>query len=306
MTCLECLQNFDNEASLHKHLKAHSLSVAFYYQKYFKRVDLLTGELIKFKTKDFYFSNEFNSRANLKRWLEQSSPEAQKEYIIRYLTNRKEKKGLIYTPTQAELKTLMVPGINYISQLFGDYYEFAKSLGFQNKFKNYKLEGDLRLHHNKKIIIDTREQNALKINVNHEIDTLKFGDYKLKHNDGGLIIERKALNDFYSTLGFQRERFEREIQRSDKEGYYMIVLIEAPLSDVYKFPLLPYIKNRMKLGAEVVLHNMRDLCQKYINLQFLFVKNRIEAQSIIETLFAAGEKCRTVDIQYLYDKGELI
>jgi hypothetical protein len=303
--CFECQKEFSTEGSLHKHLKSHKISIAFYYQKHEPRYDLYTGKLIKFKSKEYYFNTKFNDKSSLKKWLDKSSSEEKKNYIIDFLKERKEKKNLLYTPCQNELKTLMVPGISYINDLFGCYYTLANSLGFLNRFKDYKINSKAELHHNKKIIIDTREQSALKIKNRFEIATLKFGDYKLKHGDNQLVIERKALNDFYSTLGFQCDRFIREIERSVEKGYYMIVLIEAPISDVYAFPHLPYIRNKMKLGAEVVLHNMRNICQKYKDIQFLFVDGRSESERVIEKLFACSEEVKSVDLQLVYDRKEL-
>jgi len=40
-----------------------------YYQTHEPRYDLLTGELINFKNKDYYFSNDFNNKISMKKWL---------------------------------------------------------------------------------------------------------------------------------------------------------------------------------------------------------------------------------------------
>ena len=67
--CAVCGKEFDTERQLHGHLKAHKLRMAEYYQKYFPRKDKYSGELIKFKSKDYYFDRDFNSRDNLRLWL---------------------------------------------------------------------------------------------------------------------------------------------------------------------------------------------------------------------------------------------
>ena len=61
VSCKVCQKEFENDASLHRHLRAHSLRKVEYYQKYFPRYDLHTGDIIKFKSKEQYFSSDFNS-----------------------------------------------------------------------------------------------------------------------------------------------------------------------------------------------------------------------------------------------------
>jgi hypothetical protein len=61
VNCKFCNKDFDNDKSLHAHLKSHKISVSDYYQHYYPRKDLLTGELIEFKNKDQYFESDFNS-----------------------------------------------------------------------------------------------------------------------------------------------------------------------------------------------------------------------------------------------------
>ena len=91
--CKVCGKTFATERSLHAHLKAHKLRLAEYYQTYYPRHDKHDGNIIKFKNKDYYFENDFNSRQNLRLWLKgQSKPEA-KEYCRELLISRKEKLG---------------------------------------------------------------------------------------------------------------------------------------------------------------------------------------------------------------------
>ena len=59
--CKACGKEFETERRLHGHLKAHKLRVAAYYQKYYPRYDLYNNKIIKFKSKDYYFSTDFNS-----------------------------------------------------------------------------------------------------------------------------------------------------------------------------------------------------------------------------------------------------
>ena len=73
VSCKVCQKEFENDASLHRHLRAHSLRKVEYYQKYYPRYDLHTGDIIKFKSKEQYFSSDFNSRLSLKHWLKKQN-----------------------------------------------------------------------------------------------------------------------------------------------------------------------------------------------------------------------------------------
>ena len=304
MICKECNVQFDNELALHKHLRSHKMPIAYYFQKHFPRYDLYDGSLIKFKSKDYYFNTNFNNRNNFSKWLSKASKEDCKKYIIDFLVKRKNNKKIIYAPTQVELKTLMCPGMKYINDLFGDYYQLTNSLGFINKFKKYKLDSVSKLHHNKKIIIDSREQKSLSF-ANTEINGLKFGDYKLKYEDNKVVIERKAVGDFFSTFGFQSERFIKEIERSRLEGYYMIIVTEGTISDVNNYPFSSYLRNKIKISPEVVFYTVREISQKYDSIQFLFVKNRSESERVIKKIFACSGEIKEIDCQYIYDIKEL-
>ena len=57
--CLICDEVFEKDKGLHMHLRSHSMRMVEYYQKFFPRKDLLTGEIIKFKNK-----GSINSTAN--------------------------------------------------------------------------------------------------------------------------------------------------------------------------------------------------------------------------------------------------
>ena len=62
--CKICNVEFETDKSFHGHLKSHKLRMVEYYQAHEPRYDLLTGELINFKNKDYYFSNDFNNKLN--------------------------------------------------------------------------------------------------------------------------------------------------------------------------------------------------------------------------------------------------
>ena len=133
--CKACGKEFKTDRQLHAHIKVHDLRVVGYYQKYYPRHDLHDGKIIKYKTKEQYFSTDFNSRTTLRLWLKSRDVEESKEYCKKALLKRKEKKSLIYTPSQTEMRTILVPPIQYYDEIFGNYYSLCDSLGFKNKYK---------------------------------------------------------------------------------------------------------------------------------------------------------------------------
>lgn len=306
--CLECRKACKNDSSLHRHLKAHKMIQKNYYHKHFPRHDKLDGKIIEYKTKDQYFSSDFNSRANLKTWITRASAPEAKEYVRTLLLERKERKKLIYAPTQVELRSLPIPGMAYLNNLFGNYYAECEDLGFKLKHTKTSFNGVWREflpHH--KIIIDTREQMPLSFPLKTIHEGLKFGDYKLNDDNftHNCCIERKTLGDFYGTLTSGYERFCREVERAQQEDYYLIVLVEGLFEDMNQ-----YVKSlkRMNIWAspEYVFHNMRELSQKYPMIQFLFVEDREEASEIILKLFRSNGQFKNVDLQYMFDTGKLL
>ena len=301
--CLECHKQFEDETTLHKHLRAHKISVGNYHQKFYPRYDKYDGSLIKFKTLDQYRSNEFNSKTNLNKWLESVSVEERQKYITDFLSQRKQKKNLKYSLTQAELKTLMCPGMKYINDLFvGGYYQICDSLGFVNRFGRYKLEKDDFIDISKKVIFrDTREQKGLDFDLQTRNKCMDVGDYRLANCD--IRVERKSIPDIWGSLSGGYDRFKREIDRAVEQDLYLIVLIESPLSELYQFPFRRQVYGKIKMSPEMPLHNMREILKDYKNVQFVFVKDREDASRVIEKIFSAGDNCRNVDLQYLVDIG---
>lgn len=306
ISCKVCGFEFETDKQLHVHVKIHKLLLIEYYQQYYPRYDLLEGKIIKFKNKDQYFNTDFNSRENLKKWIETIPKERAIEYCKNFLKKRKEIKGLIYTPTQVELRSVMIPSVFVLNNLFGDYYKTCEDLGFKNKYiyPHKQIQYDLDSLKKHKIYIDTREQKPLDFNNEVEIKTLKFGDYALSNEEYTCKchIERKSLNDFSSTLSGGYERFCREIERAEKFESYLIVLIEESLENCLRFNSLPsFFKKNARANPDYVFHNVRAIIQKYPFVQFLFVKNRKTASEVMEKLFSCNCEYKNIDLQLAYD-----
>lgn len=306
-TCKNCEESFDSLRGLHGHLKSHNMRQAEYYQKYYPRYDKFSGEIIKFKNRDQYFDSEFNSRSSLKGWVESVSDQEVKDYCIKLLSERKQEKGLIYAPSQIELKSLMFPPLNFFKERRISYLNMCKDLGLKIKF-DYSVrlkEADLNEDHS--IYVDTREQKPLDINVNIEVKKLNYGDYTLNDESicANVYVERKSLIDFIGTLSKGYDRFKSEIERAAIDGAYIIVVVESPYNTAYNFNKVPVIRNKVKATPEFIFHRLRELCQSYHNVQFLFVKNRSESSLKIKKILSCYGKCRQTDLQYLYDINEL-
>jgi DNA excision repair protein ERCC-4 len=99
------------------------------------------------------------------------------------------------------------------------------------------------------VVIDTREQLPYSfagiecdqadgggpLKVPTVVATLTSGDYSLLGYESRVGIERKSIEDLYSTIGQGRERFERELERLADYDYAAVV-IEATWPDILSSP----------------------------------------------------------------------
>lgn len=305
-TCRICDSSFLSESGINRHLKAHDIRVVEYYQKFFPKYDLYDKKIIIYRNRDQYFSSHFNNKENLKKWLLAQSTENQKEYCKNFLSKRKDKKKIKYTPSQVELRSILSPSIIYLNELFGSYYKTAEEIGFKNKYiypENLKFT-ELKDSQDSRIYVDTREQRPLLFSRPSESKTLKFGDYAFSHAsyDGKLYFERKSIGDFIGTLSLGYERFHREIEKAGEANANLIIIVEENLKNTLSFNTLPHVyKKATRITPEFVFHNVRELIQKYPFIQFLFVDGRDESARIIEKIFTTQEDLLGYDLQLCYD-----
>ena len=99
----------------------------------------------------------------------QSKPEA-KEYCRELLISRKEKKDLIFAPTQVELRTLMMPPVQVYNSFFDNYYKLCEEVGLISRYKKPEDKISVKNQSSSKIYVDTREQKPLDFkNLNKHI-----------------------------------------------------------------------------------------------------------------------------------------
>jgi len=276
-----------------------------YYYTYYPRYDLFTNELITFKSKDYYFTHDFDNRENFKNWIQQETSSKIKQYSMDFLTKRKMEKNLIYAMSQVELRSLLCPSIIGYDKYCGDYYKLCYALGFRVKYERYKALPVPLPKENYSIIIDSREQEPLKFNLPTKVATLNVGDYGYGNDDNMLnvFIERKSLNDFIGTLSSGFDRFNRELERAVSDCKKVVVVVEMDLK--YALVFQRFISFKTKITPEYIFHNVRELIQTYPNIQFLFVKDRFEASRVIQKIFSSEGELLRYDLQLLQDTGAL-
>ena len=305
--CQECGKEFDKDRGLHLHIKAHKLSISDYYHKYFPRKDRHTGDLIKFKNKEQYFSSDFNSKTNLKSWLKKVSIDKAQAYCRDILQKRKDEKNIKYTPTQVELRTWPMPPVQYYEIIFDSYYKLCEEIGYENKFKKIPVKKEYKETYSSEhlIYIDSREQKPLRIDdFPTEVKGLKFGDYCLndKEKTNNTYIERKSVPDLIGTLSSGLERFKNEINRAAEEDAYMVILVERKLEDCLAFNRLKHVyKKNTRVTPDFIFHNVRDLIQEFSHIQFLFVNGRDECIRIVKKLLLSDVLDEKHDLQLAYD-----
>lgn len=306
--CEECGCEFNQEKSLHIHLKSHKLSVETYYRKHFPKWDLYSGEPLVFKNRDQYLESDFNSKNNFRKWAQKTSKEKVAEYCKKLLLRRKEKKKTIYPYSQVELKSVGLPPVHFLNDLFGDYYEFCENNGFEHKYNSpaaLKLQDSLSKNYC--IFVDTREQKPLDFIFPTQIKKLDFGDYCYENQDisGRCYIERKSLTDFIGTLNAGFKRFCKEIERAMEEDAHIVVVVENDLTTALSFQYLPYINRNTKVNADFIFHRVRYILNMYKNVQFVFANDRNECKRVVEKIFANKDIGLNYDLQYLYEHTKL-
>ena len=305
MICEECKKDFATEKELHYHLRSHKIKVEDYYKKYFPRFDLFSKDPIPFKNRETYLETDFISKSNLRQWLKRQDIEVAQEYCKNLIKKRIDKKGITFAPMQIETRSLKdMPAINYYDCIFKDgYYNLCEGLGLKLKFRKNNKKYESIEKEVKFIKQDSREQTPLDLDFPIEVTNLSFGDYCLDdpEKNGNIFIERKSLPDALGTLSKGLERFSNEIERASIANAYIVVLVEDTIERALSFNHLPYIY--CKMHPDAIFHNIRELLQRYDNIQFLFVSGRKDAAKIGKRILFSKNMAREKDLQLLYDIG---
>ncbi len=310
---------------LHAYIKsAYRVSQKSYYATYVPRKDLCTGEPIPFKDVEQYLSTDFVNRITLKRWLKEQPREVGLKWAKAWLTKRKASKGLVYAPSQAELRTLCAPTMPYyesVAAAEGGYYGVTTALGFKSRYNKTPLTFT-PLSRNAVIVRDSREKLPITLPCATQIGALDVGDYAIAQvdYDKGIRIERKSLGDFCGTLSGRKqtregktvttewnnlERFDRELERATAQNLYVVMMVEAHINDAQRFDYLPQTK-WVKATPSYIFKNLRDLLVKYpLTFQVVFIDGKREMAAKMMRVFELGAQVREVDLQWTYEEGLL-
>jgi len=137
--CKACGQEFKSDNALHKHIKAHNLTVPEYYTKYYPRKNRLTGDPLPYKNKNDYFNKDFSTRAQMIKWCNtHDNKEDIKEYILKQLKNRVDKNNSEYCPNHLEIEINKLPPIDVYKDNFGGYGQACKALGLEPIYNKNK------------------------------------------------------------------------------------------------------------------------------------------------------------------------
>ena len=301
-TCKIDNRTFATEIELHSHIsRSLKVKLEVYYAKYFPRRDRHTGELIDFKSKDFYFHSLFNTRANMVNYFKSHALDT--ETFKKCIDLRRKSKQLISAPSTVESRTCILPTPSLARKMDIDYNKLCLELGLASRFdySQTKLEvDDAPLS----VIVDTREQNPIIFDndVSLETSKLDFGDYVSTSHYDKVFIERKSLTDLCGTLSKGYERFNKEVERALSMDSYLVVCVEEKLQNLLSLPYLPHTKH-IQASTDFLCHRLREICQKFPNIQFLFFDGRRMMNEKIPFLLRLGGRARGLDLQFYQDIG---
>lgn len=304
--CRVCNSDMANHQDLIQHLKTHKITPKGYFYKFYNKRDKYNSYKIEYKSFEQYYLTDFINKRNLKLWLkQQEDTNDAANYLINKLRDYCWLKNLSKAPSQSEIKTIhCLPSI----ELFHEYCEepfeiISNNIKLINNFNYSNSENiNLNAYKNNTIIADTREQKPLSFdNIQIISHKLNCGDYA-KTVDSKLVIERKGMMDFFSTLSGGYDRFQREIIRAKENGIYIVVIVEAVINTIL------FAKRKFgNCSGDFVMHKMREICRANDNVQFLFCDGRKDAAEKTLYILEMGYKTvSSLDLQYYFDNNQII
>ncbi len=287
--------------SLHEHLKKLRIKQeTFYRQAFPDRKDLLTGEPIEFKSVDFYLYSFFNTRKNmLNYFIKNPNPDE----IWALFESRKKQKNWQFFPSTVETRTSILPSELFLQKIGQSSNTFATLTNLKLRY-DYAKDLIFDDFEPLSILIDSREQNPLKLACETTVAKLDVGDYISKSHFNSISVDRKSLVDLCGTISQGYDRFIREIERAKELGLYLVVLVEEKLEKLLNLPFLPETQ-RIKASPDFISSRIRDLCQTYENLQFVFVDGRSAAAKLLTKIFTFIGDSRNIDWQFQVDSNHL-
>jgi ERCC4-type nuclease len=124
-------------------------------------------------------------------------------------------------------------------------------------------------------IVDSREQRPYAL-PGAVVRALPAGDYSVAGFEDRVAVERKTLSDAYSSLGANRERFRREVERLSKYEFAAII-VEASLPQFLMPPPFSRLHARSAIGT------LLSWCVRY-RLPVLFTGDRAHGEATTRQL----------------------
>lgn len=138
------------------------------------------------------------------------------------------------------------------------------------------------------IAIDTREQRPYEF-PGAEVCTLSSGDYSIVGLINQVAIERKSKADAYSSLGYGRARFRRELERLALFDYAAIV-VEDSLPGFLHPPPFSKMSPRSAIGS------LLSFSIRY-RVPVFFAGDRAHGQALTHKLLQVYFKNREKEVQ---------
>jgi hypothetical protein len=284
------------------HIKGvHGIKIDQYLKLNLNKKDLLTEELIDYKSVEQYLLSDFVNKRNMLAWLKLEKDGSAKKFLLYKIISHSKLKSVCHFPSSSEMRTISyLPSIKTYQFFFEDLNGFIDSTGLNRRYNYNKNELNFNFIHKKNITVDTREQKPIKL-AGHEVVSkkLEFGDYSC---DGILAVERKSLSDLVSTLSSGFDRFNKEMLRAKESDGYIVVVTEC---DINKFLSFSYSRTGKfaKASADFIFHRFREICKSFPEtVQFCFSGGRKESSELIPKILSLNSStAKTLDFQYLIE-----
>jgi len=118
------------------------------------------------------------------------------------------------------------------------------------------------------------KQDGKPIRVACQPANLKSGDYAIQGLELRCAVERKSLDDLYSTLGQHRERFVCELERLSTMDVAWVV-VEAELSEILGSP-----PGRSELNPKTVVRSMQAWMVRFPGVHWVCCPGREFAEAM--------------------------
>ena len=306
MICKICDKEYKDRKALHLHLRfEEKMRLEKYYHTYYPRKDLYDLSPIIYKDADQYLEDEFNSRENMISYLKGTVSDKEK-FIVESFEKRRNKKQLSFAPSTVECRSCNLPSPALVEYSGSDYNKLCSQAGLICKYQ-YNSDPNIPVRKNYKIFRDNREQIPLEFSHETMSTTLSFGDYALVEDErfNNIFVELKRAPDLIQSTTRNKKRLIAEFARAKELGAYAVVVCDTPLNVMLKIEEIPQFRKFTKVTSSYLFHEIRELCQEFENIQFVFCPHA-RLSDFVHKILLLGEQVKNCDLQYLVDKKVLL